>query len=284
MLGPRKSALSVSENITKNRVEKIKKVDIDIFKEGTIPVSLKTFLLQELTLNTPMRNLFIDKDTGYMRFMIKADGVTKVVSNLVLDTDMKLNPQLVQGKEDSHYEVGLRLEDLSGTHICMLRLQRCSLDEEGNLVLLKEFEDYMYRFKIVVREKDALSIIDVPVDTYRDALLNVTKLWLLSRKYDRVRNPGWAGFFDNQLREYEMSEKGAKQVEEDLLKQISGKISDVYISDIKATPHLESRSWDVSVVSTDTETQISTTNMKEKELMRTISIDDDKVSKVDVVD
>ena len=37
------------------------------------------------------------------------------------------------------------------------------------------------------------------LDDYRDALLNSVKLFLLSRKGDRIRQPEYAGFFDKLL-------------------------------------------------------------------------------------
>lgn len=93
-------------------------------------------------------------------------------------------------------------------------------------------------------------------DSYVKALMNVTKLWLLSNRWDRVRNPDWAGFFDKRLREYQMSEKGASQVESDLKEAIAKKIPDVMITNVKAKPDLAARGWDVAVDALDTSTGI----------------------------
>ena len=292
MLGSRKSAIEVAQTITRDRVEDIKKVDIDIFKSGEEKVFGQKFLIKELSLGTPIKNMYIDADTGYMRFSIKANGVDKIVSKLTLDAETSLNPQVVSTEDGNRYEVGFKLKQPNGTHFMTLKIANCAKDPATGEVKLagngqpvpERFETYSYRFQILVREQDKMSTMDVPQDSYRDALLNVTKLWLLSRKYDRVRHPDWAGFFDNQLRAYEMSEAGASKVEADLLEAISSKVEDVYISEIKATPHPESRSWDVSVVSTDTETQISTLAAEAKERQVTISIEDERMSDIEIIE
>lgn len=249
MLGSRKSAISVAEAAVKTRVKDIKKVDIDIMSTGESPSVEKSYYFKELTGGTPIENLYMDSDTGYMRFAIDADGISKVVQSLNLDADKALQPQLVTGQEGTRYELGFRLKQASGTHFMTLRILNRKTEST---------DIYTYRFQIIVREKNKVPVVDVPQVSYRDSLLNVTKLWLLSRKYDRVRKPDWAGFFDGRLRGYEMNEAGATKVQNDLSEAIKYKIQDIYISDIKAIPHPESRSWDVSVVTTDTDTQLST--------------------------
>lgn len=110
-------------------------------------------------------------------------------------------------------------------------------------------------------------------DTYREALLNTTKLWLLSRSYDRVRKPNWAGFFDGLLREYPMNSEGAAAVERDLLAAIEDKIPDIVITEVKATPDLVNKGWYVYVKSIDTDTNLTTAFAENEALSVFISSD-----------
>lgn len=103
-------------------------------------------------------------------------------------------------------------------------------------------------------------------DTYRDALLNVTKLWLLSRAYDRVRKPNWAGFFDGLLREYPMNDEGAKQIIQDLTEELEDKIPDVVITSVTAKPDLVNKGWYIGVKSVDTDTNLTTAWSEDQEL------------------
>lgn len=97
---------------------------------------------------------------------------------------------------------------------------------------------------------------DLEILTYDKALLNATKLYLLSGRWDRVRQPGWAGFFDNLLREYPMNADGEKKVVEDLTENIKNKIAGVNITEVTAKANVISRSWDVGVSAIDTETNV----------------------------
>lgn len=98
---------------------------------------------------------------------------------------------------------------------------------------------------------------DFVQDSYGTALLNVTKLWLLSSRWDRVRRPDWAGFFDKRLREYKMNDEGAKKVEADLKNAIRNKIPDVVITNVEAVPKLTERGWEVGVDAVDTSTDVT---------------------------
>lgn len=116
---------------------------------------------------------------------------------------------------------------------------------------------------------------DFKVDSYRDSLLNVIKLWLLSGKYDRVRQPNWAGFFDDRLRSYQMNSEGVQKVQEDLLNEINEKIPDVAITEVIAEPHLEDRGWSVSVTAIDSQTKIATNARDDKKATISFKIDDE---------
>ena len=113
-------------------------------------------------------------------------------------------------------------------------------------------------------------------DNYGKALSNATKLWLLSGEYDRVRKPGWAGFFSKLLREYSMDEAGAANVVKDLKTAITGKISEVSILDVEAIPDVAARSWKIGVTALDEGTQISTNATRDG--FTTISADPNVVS------
>lgn len=97
---------------------------------------------------------------------------------------------------------------------------------------------------------------DMQIDNYSDALMNTVKLWLLSSKWDRIRKPNWAGFFDGRLEKYPMNEEGAQQATEDLIKAFKGKIAGVELTDIHMKPKLVERGWEVAVSAIDTETGI----------------------------
>lgn len=116
---------------------------------------------------------------------------------------------------------------------------------------------------------------DFKVDSYRDSLLNVTKLWLLSGKYDRIRQPDWAGFFDDRLRSYPMNSEGVQKVQEDLLNEIGEKIPDVVITEVIAEPHLEDRGWSISVTAIDSQTKIATNAREDKKATISFKITDE---------
>lgn len=281
MIGSRKSAITVARTAITQRVEDIKTVDIDIFDSGESEVVSREYFLKELTPMGEIKLKYIDNTTGYMRFEIKADGVKTIATGLRLDAETKLSPQLVT--ENPHYEIGFRLKESSGTHFLTFKIGYAKI-ENGKIVLdasgepiIDRYTNHLYKFHILVRTKEKMSVVDVPQDSYRDALLNVTKLWLLSSKYDRVRRPDWAGFFDNHLRSYQMSEQGAEEVVKDLQSAIAGKISGVLISDCKATPKLKERAWEVELTSTDLSTQMSTLTASREQKMVTVNLDDDNV-------
>ena len=97
---------------------------------------------------------------------------------------------------------------------------------------------------------------DLKLDKYSDALMNTVKLWLLSSKWDRIRKPGWAGFFDNRMGRYTMNEDGAAQATQELSEAFKGKIPGVVLSDIHMKPKLVESGWEVGVSAVDTETGV----------------------------
>lgn len=303
MLGNRKSAITVMRMTVDDRTEKIKKVDIDIFNSGESVIDLKEYRLNEITTNTPIKLHTLDKTTGYMRFVIKVDGLHSQISTMILDSERNLSPQYVEDTETKlgeylfsagHYEIGFRLDHPEGAHYINLKVANCKRNPDGTIAfinndpenepIIESYTTYVYKFFVLAQTVSQTINMDIPVDTYRDALLNVTKLWLLSGKFDRVRKPNWAGFFDDLLRRYPMTDNGAEQVVEDLRAAIINKVQDIYISDCKAVPNLKDRSWSVSVSSTDTSTQLTTDNLPDSDKTVVLSIDADNVSKVKELD
>lgn len=281
MLGARKTALQVANTAIKNQIEKIKKVDIDIIDSGAIEKNNYIYeIQQDFQTTTPISILTYDRYNPVIRFKIdlkkiNSSNLNCTISSMYLDENYQLKPQLIIEdalKKEEHFEVNAYLNEPEGSHQILLNL----VVKKDNI---QSTRDYIFKFKVVKVLTNTETQIDIPQDSYRDALLNVTKLWLMSSKYDRVRKPDWAGFFDDRLRKYPMTSAGAEQVQTDLAKAIKNKIGSVYISDIKATPLLTERGWDVQVESIDTNTQISTGNTSEDTHI-IVSIDNDNVSNV----
>lgn len=143
-----------------------------------------------------------------------------------------------------------------------------------------ETKEFFSKFSVAKVDHVSGISMDLPIDSYRDALLNVTKLWLLSSRYDRVRQPNWAGFFDDRLRKYPMTTEGARQVVADLGEQIAGKISSVVATSIRAIPKPEERGWEVEIDSMDTTSQVSTMNATKEEKSVVISLDDENINNI----
>lgn len=97
---------------------------------------------------------------------------------------------------------------------------------------------------------------EMQLDKYSDALMNTVKLWLLSSKWDRIRKPGWAGFFDGRLEKYPMNEDGVAQATQELMEAFKGKVPAVELTDIYMKPKLVERGWEVAVSAIDTETGV----------------------------
>lgn len=115
---------------------------------------------------------------------------------------------------------------------------------------------------------------DFLMDEYRNALHNAVKLFLLSRKGDRIRQPDYGGFFDKLLSEYDMDEEGARKVEDDLRKRLEDYFGeDLIIKEIVATPKPAEEAWLVGVTAldpitgmvTDARTQPILIKLKDKE-------------------
>lgn len=308
MLGARKSAIQVTNTAIKNRTDQIKKVDIDIFKSGEENLRVTTYSYEVSTqAAAPIKIVYMDEYKAYMRFRIDINIERYNIHSVILDSTSNLNYHFViTDKEtgEGYYEISTKLEDnISGLHTISLKLgQFLRKNSEGVVAedsdignewlvqydarekpIVQKYKDYLFKFYVIEHKNDKGVLVDLPIDSYRDALLNVTKLWLLSSQYDRVRRPDWAGFFDTRLRSYQMSDAGAAEVEQDLKKAIQNKISGVYISEVKATPNLAERGWSVDVVSTDVNTQISTSTTTKENREVVVSIDNEHVGNVSTV-
>lgn len=250
MLG-RQGSLSILNRFTERHIKDIKKVDIDIFKSGKTKNMVRNYKAvpgTNLSMLFPVTIQFMDRTHLLIRFKIDINFEEQPISRILLDDEKEVLFQNVINKNE-RYVLTTAYPDEPGRHLLVIELENGKVQN--------------YEFFILHRDLERGSTVDLPIVSYRDSLLNVTKLWLLSSRFDRVRHVDWAGFFDDRCRRYQMSNDGAKQLEDDLIKAINTKIKDVIITDVTAKPLLEERGWDVSVVSTDLTTQISLNSIKD---------------------
>lgn len=272
MLGSRGNVIRINETRLTDYVEKIKKVDIDIFQSGVTDNVLNVYDTTVQTEGTsPIKLLFADKNKLIVHLRVDVREGFKIQS-FTLNDDTNVVAQKVVDDDDEYYLAIVYIPEAGPEHFRLI-IENIDNPEDTR----------SYDYNLYVRAHDVKSgtNTDIPVDSYRDALLNVTKLWLLSSKYDRVRHPDWAGFFDDRLRRYPMNDEGAKQVQVDLTNAILEKVKGVYISNVTAKPLLAERGWDVGVTSADTDTGITTdTQDTNKGLQFRISTDDDTAVEV----
>ena len=255
MLGNHSNNQILSAFVTKH-VERIKKVDIDIFKSGRDKKTIYKYKAIPSQNNTasPVKIQFMGENHLIIRFLVKLKDNEELIT-AILDKGEeyeknKLDIHVVKEYGEKYALVGATFNEPEW-HSLYVEIQ--------DPFHVKKFD---FNFYILARELEKDSEIDIPVVEYQNALLNTTKLWLLSRKYDRVRRPNWAGFFDDRLRRYPMTEEGARKVEEDLMYEARNKIGAAVLSEVHAKPLLEERGWGVSVISTDLSTSISTKNLE----------------------
>lgn len=272
MLGSRGNVIRINETRLTDYVEKIKKVDIDIFQSGVTDNVLNVYNTTVQTEGTsPIKLLFADKNKLIVHLRVDVREGFKIRS-FTLNDDTNVVAQKIVDDDDEYYLAIVYMPEAGPEHFRLI-IENIDNPEDTR----------SYDYNLYVRAHDVKSgtNTDIPVDSYRDALLNVTKLWLLSSKYDRVRHPDWAGFFDDRLRRYPMNDEGAKQVQVDLTNAILEKVKGVYISNVTAKPLLAERGWDVGVTSADTDTGITTdTQDTNKGLQFRISTDDDTAVEV----
>ena len=272
MLGSRGNVIRINETRLTDYVEKIKKVDIDIFQSGVTDNVLNVYDTTVQTEGTsPIKLLFADKNKLIVHLRVDVREGFKIQS-FTLNDDTNVVAQKVIDDDDEYYLAIVYMPEAGPEHF---RLVIENIDNP------EDTRSYDYNLYVRAHDVKSGTNTDIPVDSYRDALLNVTKLWLLSSKYDRVRHPDWAGFFDDRLRRYTMNDEGAKQVQVDLTNAILEKVKGVYISNVTAKPLLAERGWDVGVTSADTDTGITTdTQDTNKGLQFRISTDDDTAIEV----
>ena len=272
MLGSRGNVIRINETRLTDYVEKIKKVDIDIFQSGVTDNVLNVYDTTVQTEGTsPIKLLFADKNKLIVHLRVDVREGFKIRS-FTLNDDTNVVAQKVVDDDDEYYLAIVYMPEAGPEHF---RLVIENIDNP------EDTRSYDYNLYVRAHDVKSGTNTDIPVDSYRDALLNVTKLWLLSSKYDRVRHPDRAGFFDDRLRRYPMNDEGAKQVQVDLTNAILEKVKGVYISNVTAKPLLAERGWDVGVTSADTDTGITTdTQDTNKGLQFRISTDDDTAIEV----
>lgn len=163
--------------------------------------------------------------------------------------------------------------------------------------MLGQDERKQFINSLIEEKVDRIKKVDIDIfsnefklDEYRNALHNAVKLFLLSRKGDRIRQPEYGGFFDHLLSEYDMNEEGKAKVEEDLTEVLSKYFEELIIKEVIATPHPESEEWEVGVtvidpdtgVATDAKTQPIIISMKDKDaFLRTNTPNVDKIEYID---
>lgn len=263
MIGYKQSALQVIQTKKADYLDKIKKVDIDIFNSGVKKNYLRQYFFKAAPDNKKGRiqKIFSDKHNLLLHFKILRTDSDSVQS-LFLDQTHVLTTQHVITKDETY------------------DLVICHLMEPGEHVLdLRTVNGYVERFvfHMLEQELEKGSVIDIPQIAYRDALLNVVKLWLLSSRWDRVRKPDWAGFFDDRLQRFPMNETGARQLEQELSQTLLDKIKNVVISETTATPKLSDRSWDVGLTALDTQTKIIAKYNADIDTKKSMYLEDENV-------
>lgn len=95
------------------------------------------------------------------------------------------------------------------------------------------------------------------LDEYQAAIMNAVKLFLLTRKGDRIRNVSYGGFFDKILSNYDMTAEGAQAVEADLKKELINYFgTSLIIEDVQATPDPVKEEWAIGVSVLDPESKM----------------------------
>jgi len=94
------------------------------------------------------------------------------------------------------------------------------------------------------------------------AILNAYKIWLQSRGNDYVRNPGFGGFFDNNLNDrFKFSPESEEPIKSALIEETAAKWPDIQILDATVKCVMENREWKVKVVIMDKNTRAIATEM-----------------------
>jgi hypothetical protein len=89
-----------------------------------------------------------------------------------------------------------------------------------------------------------------PTLTGGQVIINDLKLWLQSSRGDYYRRFSMGGFFDN-MREYPLSDDGAKAVEMALRSAITKQFPNVTILDLQVTVDQLARGWIIQLVAQD---------------------------------
>lgn len=82
-------------------------------------------------------------------------------------------------------------------------------------------------------------------------LVNDLKLWIQSSQGDYYRRWSMGGYFDQNLRKFPLSEDGASELQGDLQASIEKQFPSIEILDIKVSPLMQRRGWQVKMVVRD---------------------------------
>jgi hypothetical protein len=85
-----------------------------------------------------------------------------------------------------------------------------------------------------------------------DVIINQLKIWLQSKRYDYIRKPDYAGFFDNQLNDrYPFSPDSEEAIQGDLVSTIETMFPQAEILACEVTCNYNARKWEVGLAVRD---------------------------------
>lgn len=96
-----------------------------------------------------------------------------------------------------------------------------------------------------------ISETEDPVINGGQVLVNDLKLWLQSAKGDYYRRWEMGGYFDDNLKEFPLSEDGAETLKADLTQTINQQFPTVEILDMDVQPNYTRRGWKIRMVVRD---------------------------------
>jgi len=96
------------------------------------------------------------------------------------------------------------------------------------------------------------------------AIINAYKIWLLSKKDDYIRNPGFGGFFDNNFNgRFKFSPSSEEPIKQALIEETNAKWPDIELLSVHVKCAVDIRRWKVKVAVMDRHTRLVDTSMFE---------------------
>jgi hypothetical protein len=85
-----------------------------------------------------------------------------------------------------------------------------------------------------------------------DAIINQLKIWLQSGRYDYIRKPDYAGFFDNQLNDrYPFTPESEESIRGDLVSTVELMFPQIEVLACDVTCNFNARKWEVRLAVRD---------------------------------